>query len=163
MKEHPNFSHRLRQGKTAGLIGLICNLALSSSKIFIGLLSGAISVTADGLNNLSDAATSVITFLGFHFSSKPADRRHPYGHARFEYLSGLTVSALMLAIAFELAKSALTKIFHPELISASPLLFVVLGASVAVKAFLFLYNSCTKLLKAELSFPLKSVQVPMNI
>lgn len=139
MKRNNATNSRLQQGKTAGLVGLVSNLVLSASKILIGILSGAVSVTADGLNNLSDAAASVITFLGFHFSSKPADRKHPYGHARFEYLSGLIVSALTLVIAFELAKSALAKILSPQRISISPLLFTVLTLSVLAKAILAFY------------------------
>jgi cation diffusion facilitator family transporter len=131
--------NRLRYGKIAGIVGLLCNLILSAMKIFLGVFSGAISVTADGLNNLSDAAASVITFFGFHFSSKPADRKHPYGHARYEYLAGLTISALMLVIAFELAKSSLSKILNPEPITVSPLLFIILIVSVLAKIFLFLY------------------------
>ena len=131
-----NEKERLQSGKRAGIVGFLCNLALSAVKIGIGMVSGALSVTADGLNNLSDAAASVITFLGFHVSSKPADREHPYGHARFEYLAGLTVSALMLAIAFEVGKSALDKILHPEQVSLSPLLFGLLVISVPIKAAL---------------------------
>ena len=87
---------RSRIGKLSGVVGIICNLLLFGGKLFIGIVSGSVSITADAMNNLSDATSSVVTFLGFKLAEKPADADHPYGHARFEYLSGLAVAALRL-------------------------------------------------------------------
>jgi hypothetical protein len=102
-------------GKLAGITGIVCNVLLFALKLTVGLLSGAVSVIADALNNLSDAASSVVTLLGFRLAQRPADKTHPYGHARYEYLSGLTVAALILVIGFELAKSSVSRILPPQL------------------------------------------------
>ncbi|MBR2634245.1 MAG: cation transporter [Clostridia bacterium] len=139
MKNHPS---RYGPGIKAGAVGIAVNLILSVGKIAVGALFGSMSVTADGFNNLSDAAASLITWIGFRFSEKPADREHPYGHARFEYLAALTVSVFILVIGFELLRSAVDKIFHPAPVSASPLLTAVLLLSVAAKLFLtFFFRS----------------------
>lgn len=100
-------------GKLAGIVGIVCNLLLFAGKLLAGILSGSVAVTADAVNNLSDASSSLITLLGFKLAERPADEEHPYGHARMEYLSGLAVAALILLIGAELGKSSLEKIFHP--------------------------------------------------
>ena len=92
-------------GKLSGVVGIISNLVLFAMKLIVGTLAGSVAITADAMNNLSDASSSIVTFLGFKLAEKPADEDHPYGHARYEYLSGLVVAAMILVIGFELAKS----------------------------------------------------------
>lgn len=100
---------RTRYGKLAGIVGIVCNVLLSAGKLLAGTLSGAVSITADGLNNLSDAASSLVTLLGFRLAERPADEEHPFGHARMEYLSGLFVSVLILLVGAELGALVLRK------------------------------------------------------
>jgi len=130
---------RTRTGKLLGLIGIILNALLSAFKITAGMLSGSMSVTADGLNNLSDAAGSIVTYFGFRLAAKPADGKHPYGHARFEYLASLTVSVMIIFIGFELCKSSLQKIISPETVDFSLLPAIVLTVSIIVKLFMMAY------------------------
>lgn len=99
------------------------------------------SITADGLNNLSDAASSIVTLTGFKLAEKPADKEHPYGHARFEYLASLTVSVMILFIGFELAKSSVEKALHPVAVEFSLLSMLVLIASILVKAGMMIFNT----------------------
>jgi len=106
-------SVRTAIGSLSGTVGIGCNLLLFLIKLLAGILSGSVSITADALNNLSDASGSIVTLLGFRMAGKPADEHHPYGHARAEYLSGLAVAMLILFIGLELAKSSLEKILHP--------------------------------------------------
>ena len=131
---------RAAVGKLSGVVGIVCNLLLAAAKLAVGILSGAVAVTADALNNFSDAASSIVTLIGFKLAEKPADSEHPYGHARFEYLSGLAVAALIVVIGFELAKTALDKILHPTAVDVSLPLILVLAASVAVKLWMCLFN-----------------------
>lgn len=134
---------RAAYGKLAGAVGIVCNLLLFAAKLAAGLLSGAVSIVADAVNNLSDASSSLITLLGFRLAERPADDEHPYGHARIEYLTGLAVSALILIIGFELGKSSFEKILHPEEIAFTWLTGAILLGSVAVK--LWMYVFCEKL------------------
>lgn len=132
---------RARIGKISGLIGILCNLILAGSKMAVGTLVGSMSITADGWNNLSDAASSIVTLTGFKLAEKPADREHPYGHARFEYLASLTVSVMILFIGFELAKSSLEKVWHPEAVEISLLSIAVLLISMAGKLGMMIMNT----------------------
>ncbi|MBQ7800929.1 MAG: cation transporter [Oscillospiraceae bacterium] len=131
---------RAAVGKLSGLTGIVCNLLLSVGKLTAGALSGSMSITADALNNLSDAASSIVTLWGFKMAEKPADAHHPYGHARSEYLSGLAVAALILFIGFELAKSSISKILKPAPVEYTALTAVILGVSIAVKLWMCLFN-----------------------
>ncbi len=131
---------RARVGKLSGIIGIGANILLFAAKLIIGILSGSLSITADAMNNLTDATGSVVTLLGFRLAEKPADEDHPYGHARFEYLSGLAVAALILIIGFELAKSSVEKIFSPTPVAVSWALVAVLVLSIAVKLWLAVFN-----------------------
>lgn len=131
---------RARVGKLSGIVGIGCNALLFVGKLVVGTLSGSVSVTADAMNNLSDAASAIVTLLGFKLAEKPADSEHPYGHARFEYLSGLAVAAMIIVIGFELAKTALGKIIEPEAVTLSGPMVAVLMGSVAVKLWLSLFN-----------------------
>ena len=127
-------------GKLSGVVGIISNLVLFAMKLIVGTLAGSVAITADAMNNLSDASSSIVTFLGFKLAEKPADEDHPYGHARYEYLSGLVVAAMILVIGFELAKSSVEKILNPTDVAFSAVTATVLIASVAVKLWLFLFN-----------------------
>lgn len=133
-------NQRLNKGQRAGLVGIICNLFLFAGKLLAGILSGSMSITADALNNLSDASSSLVTLLGFKLAEKPADEDHPYGHARFEYLSALAVAVMILFIGFELAKSSVSKIINPEAVEFTILIAGILIGSIAVKLWLCLYN-----------------------
>ena len=119
----------------------MCNFLLAGSKIAVGKMASSTSIAADGLNNLSDAASSAVTLLGFKLAEKPADREHPYGHARFEYLASLTVAAMILVIGFELAQKSIEKIRNPIPIEFSVVLTAVLLLSIAVKTAMALWNS----------------------
>ena len=127
-------------GSLSGIVGIACNLLLFAMKLLVGTLAASVSITADAMNNLSDATSSIVTLLGFKLAEKPADEDHPYGHARFEYLSGLGVAVMIIVIGFELAKSSLNKILHPAAVEMSiPMLAVLIG-SVLVKLWLCLFN-----------------------
>ncbi len=134
-----NHENRTQQGTQAGIIGILCNVGLFAVKLTVGLLSGAVSIMADALNNLSDAVSSVATLLGFRLAQRPADRDHPYGHARYEYLSGLVVAALILVIGFEMAGTSIQKILTPAKVDFTVLTACVLLLSLGVKGFLSVY------------------------
>ena len=123
-------------GKLAGAAGITCNALLFLGKLLAGLLSGSVSVMADAFNNLADASSSLVTLLGFKMAEKPADKDHPYGHARIEYLSGLIVAATILLIGAELVKSSVSKILHPEAVAFTWLTAGILAASILVKLWL---------------------------
>lgn len=127
-------------GRLSGGVGIVCNLLLFAAKLIIGTLSGSVSITADAMNNLSDASSAIVTLLGFKLAEQPADEEHPYGHARFEYLSGLAVAALIIVIGFELAKTSLGKILAPTPVAVSVPLVAVLVLSIAVKLWMSLFN-----------------------
>ena len=114
-----NPSVRERYGVLAATVGILSNLLLFLIKILAGLLAGSISIIADAVNNLSDAGSSVITMLAFKISGKPADPKHPYGHARMEYISGMAVSFIIIFLGLQLMGSSFDKILHPQAISLS--------------------------------------------
>jgi len=128
-------------GSLAGFVGICCNLALCAMKLLVGILAGSVSITADALNNLSDATGSIVTLVGFKMASKPADEHHPYGHARAEYLSALAVSGLIFCIGFELVKSSVQKILQPEPVAFSVLTGVILVVSIGLKLWMALFNA----------------------
>ena len=130
---------RARVGSLAGTVGILCNLLLFLGKVTAGMLAGSVAIAADGWNNLSDAASSIVTVLGFRFSRKPADAHHPYGHARAEYLSGLCVAVLILFIGVELAKSSVGKIFAPEQVEFGGVTLAVLLGSIGMKLWMSLF------------------------
>ena len=143
VKDHENTSDpgvRAKIGSMSGAVGILCNVLLFGFKLLAALLSGSVSIMADALNNLSDASGSIVTLVGFRLADRPADDKHPYGHARFEYLSGLAVSVLIILIGFELAKSSLDKILHPSVVEFTWVTAVVLLASIGVKFWMFLFN-----------------------
>ncbi len=124
---------RGRYGILSGAVGICTNLLLFAGKLIAGTLTNSISIVADAVNNLSDASSSVITLVGFKLAGKPADKEHPFGHARFEYLSGLAVAIIILLIGFELGKTSIDKIFHPGDVVFSILSVVVLAVSMLLK------------------------------
>lgn len=126
-------SVREAYGKFAGAVGIVTNALLCVIKIFVGLAASSLAIAADGINNLSDASSSVITLIGFHLSAKPQDQRHPYGHARIEYLTGLLISIGILLIGAFLMRSAIVKILHPQAMHLTALTFAILGISIALK------------------------------
>lgn len=130
---------RLGYGRLAGWVGIVCNLLLAGGKAMAGLLSGSISIVADAVNNLSDGASSVVTLVGFKVAAKPADREHPFGHARIEYVAGLVTSFLVLLFGLELARTSIGKILHPEPVTYSLLSFCILGGSILVKLWMSLF------------------------
>ena len=140
-KDVQDSAKRATLGKLSGLVGIVCNVCLAGSKLAVGKLAGSMSITADGLNNLSDAASSIVTLTGFKLAEKPADKEHPYGHARFEYLASLTVAVMILFIGFELAKSSVEKVLHPVAVEFSLLSMIVLIASILVKAGMMIFNT----------------------
>ncbi len=131
---------RSAAGRLSGLVGMVCNILLFGAKFAIGTLSGSVSVTADAMNNLSDASSSLVTLIGFKLAEKPADEDHPYGHARFEYLSGLAVAAMIVVIGFELAKTSVEKILNPTSVEAGLPMVIVLVCSILVKLWLSVFN-----------------------
>ena len=131
---------RAAAGKLSGVVGLLCNLVLFGAKLAVGILTGSVSVTADAMNNLSDASSSIVTLLGFKLAQMPADDDHPYGHARFEYLSGLAVAAMILLIGVELAKTSVQKILHPTAVEFGMVTAGVLVGSILVKLWLSRFN-----------------------
>lgn len=126
---------RTAYGNLAGAVGIFCNVLLCAAKLAVGTLFGSISITADAVNNLSDASSSVITLVGFRLSAKPADDEHPYGHARIEYLAGLAVSVMILVIGVELARSSIGKILSPTAVEFSLVTVAVLLLSIGVKGW----------------------------
>ena len=128
-------------GTLGGIVGIICNLLLSAFKIVLGAISGSISIVADGLNNLSDMGSSVITMLGFKLAAKPADSDHPFGHGRMEYMSAFIVSILILLVGFELLKSsALALVDNVAMPKYGIFAIIILIVSVLLKLWLFLFN-----------------------
>lgn len=139
MGKDKNTEGRSSVGKKAGITGIVCNFMLALGKLIVGTIASSMSITADGLNNLSDAASSIVTLIGFKLAEKPADREHPYGHARFEYLASLTVAVMILVIGVELAKSSVKKILHPAPIEFSLVIALVLIASILVKLWMMIF------------------------
>lgn len=125
--------NREKYGKMAGGVGICTNLLLFCIKIFAGTISHSIAITADAVNNLSDCVSSIITIVGFKLAAKPADQEHPFGHARFEYVSGLFVSILVFIVGFQFAKDSFSKIIHPEQTEFSVIALAVLAVSVLIK------------------------------
>lgn len=135
-----NPSVRRAYGMLCGALGIGLNLILSLGKFVAGVLSGSISITADAFNNLLDAASSVITLIGFRMAGQKPDSDHPFGHGRIEYVSGFLVSVLTLLTMIELIKSSFEKILHPQIPAMSPLVLSLLAFSILVKCYMYLYN-----------------------
>ena len=131
---------REKYGVLAGAVGIVLNLLLSAGKLFAGLATGSISITADAFNNLSDAGSSVVTLVGFKVAGQKADDGHPFGHGRVEYLAGLLVSLMILLVGVELGKSSVEKILHPEAVTFSALSAAILVCAILVKLWMGQFN-----------------------
>ena len=131
---------RTAYGNLASLVGMACNLLLCLGKLAAGTLFGSIAIMADALNNLSDASSNVVSLVGFRLAAKGPDEKHPYGHARYEYLAGLVVSVTILAIGLSLLKESALKVLHPTPVVFSWLSIGVLAASILVKLWLSGFN-----------------------
>jgi len=130
---------RIRYGKFASIVGMICNVLLFVCKLIVGLISGSIAIISDSFNNLSDAATCFINLFGFFLSAKPADEDHPFGHGRIEYITGLIMAFLIGAIGFEFLRTSIDRIIHPVELSFSPVVAGVLIGSLLVKGWMFFF------------------------
>lgn len=127
---------RATLGTLAGITGILCNLLLALGKLVVGLLTGSVSITADAANNFSDSASSIAALLGFHLARRPADQDHPFGHARYEYLAALGVSAMILLLGVELVKTSIRKILLPEPMETGIVVYLVLAASIGIKLWM---------------------------
>ena len=132
---------RTRYGMLASVVGIFCNVLLFSVKLTIGLILSSLAVTADAFNNLSDAASSIISFIGVKMAGKPADAEHPFGHGRIEYIAALIVSFLVIEVGFTFFKSSISKILYPEEISFDLVPFVILILSILVKLWMAFFNN----------------------
>ena len=132
-------SVRYAYGRLAGIVGIAANALLFLGKLVIGLLSASVAIIADAFNNLSDAASSIVTLVGFKLSAAPADEEHPFGHGRLEYLSALTVAALIMVAGVELITSAVDKILHPAASEFSWLTVIILSAAILTKGWMSLF------------------------
>ena len=128
-------------GRLCSIVGIVCNVLLCGFKMLVGFLTGSVAITADAINNLSDASSSIISLLGFKLSEKPADDEHPYGHGRYEYLSALTVAALVMVVGFEMVGSSLDKILNPAPVDFGLFPVIVLVASILVKLWMAFFNN----------------------
>lgn len=133
---------RRAYGTLASIVGIILNLMIAIGKIIIGFLFGAISLQADGINNLSDAGSQIISLISFKIAAKPADKNHPFGHARIEYVASMIVSFFVLIIGWNLFSGSVKKIFNPEAATKEPsiIVIIVLSISILVKLWLCLFN-----------------------
>ena len=132
---------RTRYGMLASVVGIFCNVLLFSVKLAIGLILSSLAVTADAFNNLSDAASSIISFVGVKMAGKPADAEHPFGHGRIEYIAAVIVSFLVIEVGFTFFKSSISKIMHPEEITFDPVPFIILILSILVKLWMAFFNN----------------------
>lgn len=157
IKDHENYGDnkvRIAYGKLSGVIGIISNVFLCVIKIVTGFLTSSIAITADGVNNLADAGSSVITLVGFKLSSMPADKEHPYGHQRMEYITGLIVSVIILVIGLLLMKSSITEIFVPTSqildVRTQLIMLIILGAAIVIKLWQSIfYKKAGKLIASK--------------
>lgn len=141
---------RTKVGVAAAILGLLSNALLFAGKIVIGLISGSVSIMADAINNLSDTASSLITLVGFRVAGKPADNEHPYGHERFEAISGLMVSILVILVGFQFLQTAFDKIRHPADLTLTLTVFVVLALSLIIKIWQSrMYKGFGKAIKSD--------------
>ena len=131
---------RAAYGKLSGIVGIVCNILLFAAKIIIGIMSSSVAIVADAVNNFTDAASSIISLIGFRLSEKPADKEHPYGHGRYEYLAAMGIAVLIIVIGIELFKSGIEKILNPAIIVFSFPLGLVLILSIVLKLWMMAFN-----------------------
>ena len=149
VKDYKNINSkevRNRYGNLASIVGIISNIILFSLKLFIGLLTGAIAIIADAINNLADMGSSIVTLIGFKLASKPADKEHPFGHERIEYITGLIVSIMIIMVGLTLGKSSIDKIINPDPLDNSLVLITIITLMVAILIKLW---QCSRFLNLE--------------
>lgn len=139
-KDTENEKVRTAYGILASIVGILCNILLFAIKVFIGTILGSIAVIADAFNNLSDAFSSIISFVGVKLASRPADREHPFGHGRYEYIAAFIVACMVIEVGFTFVKSAFDKIIHPEALTFSTISVIILCLSILIKLWLGLFN-----------------------
>ena len=135
-----NIKVRNAYGNLAGAVGIVVNILLFAIKLSVGLLAGSVAVMADAFNNLSDAASSIITIVGFKMANKPADAEHPFGHGRIEYISALIVSFLVMLVGLQFVKSSLERITNPATVKFEVIPFLLLLVSIFFKLWLSKFN-----------------------
>lgn len=140
-KNYRDQSVRSAYGILCGAVGIVLNLLLCGAKFIASFMTGSVSIAADALNNLSDAGSSLVTMLGFKLAQQKPDPDHPFGHGRFEYISGFVVAMLILLMGFELGKESVTKIIEGSSVEFSIVSVIILGASIAVKLYMYIYNT----------------------
>ena len=143
VKDRDNISNTKVRGAYANLaciVGIVCNVLLFAGKFAAGTFFGSVSIRADAMNNLSDASSNIVSLLGFQLGSRPADEKHPFGHARYEYLAGLAVAVMVLVIGIELLKESIGKVLQPTPVNFGWLSAAVLAASILVKLWMSLFN-----------------------
>ena len=143
VKDYKNMENslvRTRYGLMASVVGIFCNILLFTAKLLTGLLINSISVMADAFNNLSDAASSIIGFIGVKMAGKPADEEHPFGHGRVEYIAAFIVAFLVIQVGFSLFKTSIDKILHPQEMSFHAVSVIILILSVLVKLWMAFFN-----------------------
>ena len=138
--DYQNPQTRSAYGKLCGGFGILLNICLFAGKLTVGILSRSIAIIADATNNLSDAASSALTLIGFKLAEQKPDDDHPYGHGRIEYITGLLISIAIIFMGFELVKSSVVKIFHPQSMECSVVTIIILLASILIKIYMYLYN-----------------------
>lgn len=138
-KNHKDSAVRSSIGKTAGITGIVCNFLLFCLKLVAGIMAGSVSVFADAANNLSDCSASALTFFGFRMAQRPADKDHPYGHARYEYLSGLAIAVFVLLLGSEMITSSIKRIVHPTDNKMSALTALILAGAIVLKLWMFFF------------------------
>ncbi len=153
VRDHKNTEDpavRDKCGRVAGAVGIVTNFLLFLMKIIVGTAFHSVSVTADAVNNLTDSGSSVVTLIGFKMASKPADEKHPFGHARIEYLSGVIVSFIVIFLGLQLGMSSVEKILTPEENALTPVALVVLVISILAKLWQCLfYRKVGRMIKSE--------------
>jgi len=136
IKDHENVTEpsvRMSYGKFAGIVGIISNILLTVMKIVTGLLINSIAIIADGVNNLADTTSSIVTLVGFKLSALPEDKDHPYGHARIEYITGLIISVLVITVGIELGRGSIDKIVNPEEVTFNYIVVIILVIAILLK------------------------------
>lgn len=131
---------RVKVGYISGIVGIIINTLLFAVKLFVGMISGSVAIMADSFNNLSDASSCVITIVGFKLSSMPADKEHPFGHGRLEYISALIVAFMVMVVGLQFVKTSFERIFNPSDVTFEMIPFLLLLISILFKVFLALFN-----------------------
>lgn len=131
---------RERYGMVSSIVGVCCNVILFIIKFVLGTLSNSISIISDAFNNLSDCASCVVTMFGYKMANKPADRDHPFGHGRMEYLTSLVIAMVIIVVGFELLKNSVAKIIHPEELDFSYIALIGILFSILIKLWMFMFN-----------------------